>query len=75
MALDDLIDFLTIDPTQPLAASFRNNGKRVDLQQFLNDQYAAGMIVLKNNRVAFEEYRCLQPVCQHGYPGARHGSA
>ena len=43
------------DP-QPLPASFKYNGENVDLQQFLKDQYTTGMIVIKDNKIAFEEY-------------------
>jgi CubicO group peptidase (beta-lactamase class C family) len=43
------------DP-QPLPASFIYNGESIDLQQFLKDQYTTGMIVIKDNKIAFEEY-------------------
>jgi CubicO group peptidase (beta-lactamase class C family) len=43
------------DP-QPLPASFTYNGESIDLQQFLRDQYTTGMIVIKDNKIAFEEY-------------------
>jgi CubicO group peptidase (beta-lactamase class C family) len=43
------------DP-QPLPASFTYNGESIDLQQFLKDQYTTGMIVIKDNKIAFEEY-------------------
>jgi hypothetical protein len=41
---------------KPLPASFTYNGETVDLQQFLNDQYTTGMIVIKDNKIAFEDY-------------------
>ena len=43
------------DP-RPLPASFIYNGESIDLQQFLKDQYSTGMIVIKDNKIAFEEY-------------------
>jgi CubicO group peptidase (beta-lactamase class C family) len=43
------------DP-QPLPASFIYNGESVNLKQFLKDQYTTGMIVIKDNKIAFEEY-------------------
>ena len=41
---------------QPLPTSFTYGGKAIDLQQFLKDQYTTGMIVIKDNKVTFEEY-------------------
>lgn len=43
------------DP-QPLPAAFSYNGKKIDLQKFLKEQYTTGMIVIKDNKVAFEKY-------------------
>ena len=43
------------DP-QSLPASFTYNGENIDLQQFLKDQYTTGMIVIKDNKIAFEDY-------------------
>lgn len=43
------------DP-QPLPASFTYLGKANDLNQFLKDQYTTGMIVIKDNKITFEEY-------------------
>ena len=40
----------------PLPASFTYNGERINLQQFLKDQYTTGMIVIKDSKIAFEAY-------------------
>ena len=43
------------DP-QPLPAAFSYNGKKIDLKKFLKEQYTTGMIVIKDNKIAFEKY-------------------
>ena len=43
------------DP-RPLPPSFIYHGQRIDLQQFLKDQNTTGMIVINDNKIAFEEY-------------------
>lgn len=41
---------------QPLPTSFTYGGKAINLQQFLKDQYTTGMIIIKDNKIAFEDY-------------------
>jgi len=43
------------DP-QPLPKAFTYKGQEIDLPQFLKDQYTTGMIVIKDNKIAFEKY-------------------
>jgi hypothetical protein len=43
------------DP-QPLPATFSYNGEKIDLQMFLKEQYTTGMIVIKDDKIAFEKY-------------------
>jgi CubicO group peptidase (beta-lactamase class C family) len=51
----DQVSIIEKDP-EPLPASFTYNGESIDLQTFLKDQYTTGMIVIKDNKIAFEKY-------------------
>jgi CubicO group peptidase (beta-lactamase class C family) len=41
---------------QPLPSTFNYNGKNIDLQKFLEDQWTTGLVVIKDGQITFEEY-------------------